>query len=157
ASRNVILATGTTLQPTAVKVDTSSGGSTYTFSGSGSIGGTASLTVNHGTLFLNNTTPNTYTRQTTVNDTATLKLGQANSLPIGAAVAVNGTGTLDLNGKSAIVSDLTNSFGGIITNTNATASILTYLGANSTFPGAIRDGAGTVALTVSTGTLTLSN
>ncbi len=121
----------------------------YTFSGSGSIAGAASLVMNGpGTLTIANT--NSYTGGTFING-GTLKVGNANALPNGATagnVVLGGTGgILDLNGMP-----LTNlnglsgggaAFGQVINSGTGTAILsLVNGGATATFAGTIADNNG---------------
>lgn len=92
----------------------------------------------------------------------TLQLSGSNSDLINndQAFTIN-SGTFDLNGKSETVAGLTGS-GGAITNTHATAAVLTMGGgagsvASGSYAGVVQDGVGSVGLTkIGTGTQTLS-
>jgi autotransporter-associated beta strand protein len=100
---------------------------------------------------------NTYAGATTISE-GTLKLGVANAIPHGLGkgdVAVGGA--LDLNGLNQTVNGLTGA--GAVTNSNLAAATLTVGDADksSSFPGAINDGIGAIALEkIGTGTVTLS-
>jgi fibronectin-binding autotransporter adhesin len=114
----------------------------------------------------------------TIVDSGNLQLGSATALPTGTALTLSAvdlpSGVLDLNGFSATVSSLTEltgpntqnlgAFAQVInTSTVAATATLTYAGSNgnpSNFIGNINDssgsGGGVTALTVASGSLTLS-
>src|SRR5262249_15906766 len=88
------------------------------------------------------------------------------AFPANTSLSVNGNGIVDLNGNTITVSDLIDPQGnGIISNTSTTLATVNYDGTNSSsttseFKGAFQDGAAggkLVGLTVSGGTLTISN
>jgi autotransporter-associated beta strand protein len=120
-------------------------------------GGTAGLAKSGASILTLTGSGNTYAGATTISE-GTLKLGVANAIPHGVGkgdVAVGGT--LDLNGLNQTVNGLTGA--GAVTNSNSTAAILTVGDNNisSSFPGAINDGIGAVALEkIGTGMVTLS-
>ncbi len=147
------------LLPSAVTVNNANA---YTFSGSGSIGGSSTLTKNGaGTLTL--ATVNTYTGETAVN-AGTLRLGVAGALGGGSVSiasgatldaagyafsvgALSGNGTLSLGGGVASVAS--GDFAGTVTGagvfTKVGAETLTLRGQNS-FTGDISIAAGTLKL-----------
>ncbi len=116
-----------------------------------------------GTLTVSGT--NTYTGPTTI-QTGTLQAGSTNALGASPLVLGSGTsttGTLDLNGFTVGVTGLSTATTGIgsassniITNNGSTSATLEFSTGTSTFGGTIQDGAQSVALTVSSGSLTLS-
>lgn len=143
-----------TLAPGSVTVDAAA---TYTFSGSGSIAGTASLTKkNSGTLVLN--TVNTYSGGTVVSNGV---------IQIGANNAISSTGAGDVNLVSPAVMDL-NSLNQAVNGLNGNGTVDTVVGGASVltvgnngnggnFSGLIQNTAGTLAVTkAGTGTQTLS-
>jgi len=104
-------------------------------------------------------TSNAYTGATTINSGAILQLGASNVIPDGSGkgnVVVNGT--FDLNTFSETINGLTGS--GTIDKTVATNTSTLTVGSNgqtSTFPGTIKNSAGTLALAkTGSGTITLS-
>jgi fibronectin-binding autotransporter adhesin len=107
------------------------------------ISGSGSLVINStsvvaGGLQLNGV--NTFTGPTTVTR-GTLRYGIATALPAAAAaIALNNTGTLDLNGFSASILSLSDSLGGggIVTNNGATD--VTFTVQQGAFSGVIRNG-----------------
>jgi autotransporter-associated beta strand protein len=128
--------------------------------------GTLALTkIGTGTLTLSGA--NTYRGNTTISG-GTLKLGAANVIPDGTGTGnvvfnpAGGTATFDLNGFSETINGLSNSGAGtsIVDNSVSGGPFTLTLGANdqtSTFSGAMKNTAGTVALTkIGNGTLTLS-
>jgi fibronectin-binding autotransporter adhesin len=134
-----------TLLPGSVTVDTSA--ANYTFSGSGLLAGTASLTkINTGTLILQ--TVNTYSGGTVVSN-GTLRVGVNNALPASGAngVAINSPAVLDLNTFSNAISGLNGD--GLVDNLTAGTPVLTVgnNNGNGTFLGIIQNTAGTLALT----------
>lgn len=155
----------------ASQIITNSGAgvSTLSFSGgSSTFGGTiqngvsaVKLAVVAGTLTL--TGSNAYTGGTAI-ENGTLELGVSNALPTGTTLTLglNATsGTLDLAGFNQTVGGLAVGSGATpasqsISNSGAVVSTLTFSGGSSTFGGIIQDGVGDMALTVTSGTLTLS-
>ena len=89
--------------------------------------------------------------------TAQLAGSGGDQLYEGSNVVVNG-GVFDFNGRSEGFNALSGT-GGIVTNSSATPSTMTVgqNGGSGTFSGVLRDGAGTMALAVAGGTLTLTN
>jgi len=133
--------------PGSVTVNT---GSTYTFSGAGSIAGSGSLLLSGGTLDLG--TVNTYSGGTTINAGDTLQTEVAAALPSSGTVTV--AGTLDLNGNNQ-------SIGAFSDNGSATTSIISTTGTptltvnnGGTISGTTT--LGTLGLTVSGGTLNIT-
>jgi autotransporter-associated beta strand protein len=143
-----------TVSPGSVTVNCTS---PYTLGGSGSIAGTGTLTVQAGTLNLNNSNGNSYTGGTNITAGATLATGYSNVMP--AAGSVTLAGTLDLAGNSQTIGTLSDGgvATGVITNSGSSGATLTLgLSANSTFNGTIQDGTSQVSLTKQgTGTLAL--
>jgi fibronectin-binding autotransporter adhesin len=140
------------LQPSTATVNTAG---TYTFSGSGSIAGTTGLTkTGLGTLVLGNAS-NSYSGTTDIQG-GTLRIGNAAAISANSAFNIGSAGTLDLGGIGGTISALSGSTGGIINNSSATPATLTFAGDNSSYAGAIQNGASSVGLTVAGGTLTLS-
>lgn len=144
-----------TLAPASAVVDTSA--NDYTFSGSGQIGGNASLAkVGSGVLNLN--TVNTYAGGTVVSN-GTLRVGANNAIPsLGAGdVAVYGSGVIDLNNFSDNINGLNGN--GSVDVLAGGASTLT-VGNNDNsgdFSGVLQNTLGSLALTkVGNGTQTLS-
>ncbi len=125
------------------------------------LSGTASLNVNGATATVSQS--NNYTGGTNILS-GTLMLGNNNVLPTAGTVTIGsstGSGTLDLNGYNQTVFGLATAGSAssqTITNNSTTAnSILTFAGGNSTYAGTINNGpTNTVALNVTSGTLTLS-
>ncbi|HTV49326.1 MAG TPA: autotransporter-associated beta strand repeat-containing protein [Phycisphaerae bacterium] len=147
----------TTVQPYSVTVNNSAGN--YVISGTGSIGGSATL-LKEGTDNLTLSTANTYTGTTTVGN-GTLIVGNSSAIPTGGTVTFgdsnNDSGTLDLNGIGATVGGLSVVGTGAqtITNNGTQAAALTFDGGSSTFTGAIHDGNSQTSLKVTGGTLNL--
>jgi fibronectin-binding autotransporter adhesin len=141
----------------------------YTFSGTGGIGGNGSLLINGddsgnpGRVTMN--ISNTYTGGTNIQN-GTLVLGSSNALPAAGSLSLSDgshIGALDLNGFNASVSALNTNGEGTarITTSGATTSTFTYAGNpnnGNEFRGIISDGVagGTVALVVSSGSLSLT-
>ena len=141
----------------------------YTFTVNGQISGPGSLgiSLDNGTVLLNGS--NSYAGSTLIGTTngpnyygpgtPTLKLGNANALPYGNAVAFGtspaNTATLDLGGYSPFLTTLTGSSNAVVTNSVGSPTLTVGVSnASSTFSGAIK---GALALTkTGTGTLTLS-
>ncbi len=137
---NTVLPGSVTVSNTAVN---------YTFSGSGSIGGSTALMMN-GPGVLTVATSNNYTGGTFING-GTLKVGNANALPSGATagnVVLSGTGgVLDLNGTPlTFINGLSGggaAFGQVINSGAGTAALsLVNGGAAATFSGTIADNNG---------------
>ncbi len=137
---STVLPGSITLSNTAVK---------YTFSGSGSIGGTTSLVMN-GPGSLTVATSNGFTGGTFING-GTLKVANANALPSGATagnVVLGGAaGILDLNGTPlTLINGLSGggaAFGQVINSGTGTAILsLVNGGAAATFAGTIADNNG---------------
>ncbi|HEU5396543.1 MAG TPA: autotransporter-associated beta strand repeat-containing protein, partial [Verrucomicrobiae bacterium] len=138
-----------TVVPTTLVVNTAA--TNYTFSGTGLIGGNASLTkMSSGTLTL--ATVNSYIGGTTISN-GTIKVGANNALPAsGTLTFVNNTATLDLNGFNDALGSITGN--GIIDNNNgAAASTLTLGsdGSSGTFSGVIQSSSNNIQV-VKTGT-----
>ena len=151
---NVVLTD--TITPTSMTVDNSI--NAYTFSGTGKLSGTMSLTkTGIGTLTLGNLTASDYSGGTNLNN-GTLKLASTTALPAAGAVTFGG-GTLDMNGFSSTVGTLSGTSGSSIINSSTTASTLTTSETGTqTFSGTINCGANTLNLVVlGTGTLVISS
>jgi fibronectin-binding autotransporter adhesin len=167
-NRNVVL--DQTITPTAVVVNNAANND-YSITGTGGIadtgflGGTSLTKSGAGMLTLG--TVNTYAGATAVQD-GMLKVGAAGALPV-ATQLILGSGTtsgiVDLNGFDTTVGGLSTAGTGtanVIGNSGSSQVTLNVTAATGTFNGAIRDslstppGTGTVALTVSGGTLTLA-
>lgn len=124
----------------------------------GRITGTGDLRVHNDSGFLVlSGTSNDYTGATIIGlgsgNVTTLRLGASGVLPDGTVVRFNGgtnVATLDLNGQTETVAGLvaTVSANGVITNTSASAAILTTAPESGSveYSGVIKDGAGSVAL-----------
>jgi autotransporter-associated beta strand protein len=140
-----------TLAPASVTVSCNT--AAYTFSGPGSITGTASLTMNgSGSLILDNS--NSYSGGTHITN-GLLQLGAPNVLPIAGAVTVNG-GVLDLNGNGQTLPGLSGS-GGIVTSSAGPATLALHLASgNVTFGGTFNNGGGLTLSTTGNGSQTLS-
>jgi fibronectin-binding autotransporter adhesin len=168
SNRNVTL--DQVVTPGAVVVNNAANND-YTITGTGGIadngflGGTTLTKLGAGTLTLG--TVNTYAGATAVQD-GMLKVGVAGALPV-ATQLILGSGTtsgiVDLNDFNTTVGGLSTAGTGtanVIGNSGSSPVTLTVTSATGTFNGAIRDslssppGTGTVALTVSGGTLTLA-
>jgi autotransporter-associated beta strand protein len=93
---------------------------------------------------------NTYTGTTTITS-GTLAIGASGTIPATSDVTVNGT--LDMDGNNDTIGLLTGS--GTLTNSAAGAGTLTVgaTGKSGTFSGVIKDGTGTVGLTVNGATV----
>jgi fibronectin-binding autotransporter adhesin len=121
----------------------------------GAISGTGTLgQAGTGTLTLSAT--NTYTGATTVS-AGTLKAGSASAFGSNSAVTVASGATLDVAGFANSIGSLAGA--GTVTNSSATAAILTAGGNNTstTASGTIQNGTGTLTLTkTGSGTLTLT-
>jgi uncharacterized delta-60 repeat protein len=105
--------------------------------------GTGTLTIN---------APNTYGGNTIVGAGGTLQIGAGGTLPTGTGMTVNGT--LDLDGNSASVDNLSGSNAGIITSSGSSTLTVDESGAPSEFDGTIQGGALALSET-GTGTLIL--
>lgn len=117
----------------------------YTFSGTGSIGGsTGILKQGTGTVVMN-LTNNSYSGNTTVNG-GTLQLGNASALPSVGNLVVGSNGIVKLSGLSFTVSELTGA--GVVDDNSGNNSILTVgSSAGGTWNGSITNtGGGGVAL-----------
>jgi autotransporter-associated beta strand protein len=153
---------GNPLTPSSVLV---TGTKSYTFTGSGQIGGATALTVaGPGSLTIQNA-GNSYTGGTNIQG-GSIILGVSNGLSPNGTVtfgAAASSGTLDLAGNSQTVGGLAVAAGAaasqqIITDSSGTAT-LTYAGNGAmTFGGTIKDTAptGVLALNVASGQLVLS-
>ena len=139
------------------------------------LGGTGSLVIGApgigGTVVtLNPSVANTYGGGTYLVKFQLL-LGNSNALPVGTALTLGGagsSGTFDLNGYNATIGSLATDPGGsassqTITNSNTSGtgntSTLTFAGTGSpsVYGGVIQDGSKPVALSVTSGTLILTN
>ncbi|MFO1513123.1 MAG: autotransporter-associated beta strand repeat-containing protein [Verrucomicrobiota bacterium] len=131
----------------------------YTFSGSGRISGTTSVTKQGTGTATINLAGNDYSGNTTVS-AGRLALGSGTAIPDGATaggVSISAGGTLDMSGFSETINGLSGS--GIIDNSSATASTLTVGNGNmgGTWSGTITNSSSTVTiLKVGTGSLTIS-
>jgi autotransporter-associated beta strand protein len=116
----------------------------------GTISGAGSVVVNGvSTSSVLLSAANQYSGGTTI-QSGTLRAGNSTALGSG-TVAVN-SGTLDLNGQALSIGTLSGSSGGLITTlVSGSASLTTTSNIDSTYAGAITDGAGTVSL-LKTGT-----
>ncbi|MCY2987135.1 MAG: autotransporter-associated beta strand repeat-containing protein, partial [Planctomycetota bacterium] len=123
----------------------------------GSVSGTFGLTkLGSGVVTLS--ASNTYAGDTTVSG-GTLRLGANDVIPDGTGhgnVAVNGTGTLDVNGFRDTLNGLSGN--GTVDSTSGSGTLIVgNSNATSTFFGIIQNNGGSLALTkVGTGTLTLA-
>jgi autotransporter-associated beta strand protein len=125
--------------------------------------GAGTLQVNDGVTWTINSTGNTWGNSQIAK--GKLRIGADNALPAGTTVRFSetpGNAILDLNGFNQTVAALTvfnNATAlAIITNGSATSdSTLEYVSGFSTFGGLIADGARKLSLTVSSGTLILTN
>jgi autotransporter-associated beta strand protein len=130
---------------------------------------TTALAVSNGTLTLTGTN-NSYTGGTSIKN-GRLVVGISNALPMATVLTfgdtVSSSGTLDLDGNSQQVGGLAVAGSALATsqvigNSGTSPSILTFAGSGtpSSFGGTIQDsldgGTNTTALTVSSGTLTLT-
>ena len=97
---------------------------------------------------------NSYSGGTTVNS-GTLRVGNANALGTGGLI-VN-SGVLDLHGNSMSVPEFGGAGGRVTNLASGTSTLTANVSGSSTYAGALVDGSGAVALTMSgTGTLVLS-
>jgi fibronectin-binding autotransporter adhesin len=166
AAGNTAVSLSGVVAPTSISV---TGSNNFSFSGSGSIGGSTGLTV-QGTssLTIANSGVNTYSGGTTVQG-GTLVLGGNNVLPTAGTVILGGSGSngiWNLAGHNQTIGGLATASGAAASGQIITASIgnstLTYnnAGGSSTYAGAIQDTAlssgGTLGLTVNGGTLDVS-
>jgi fibronectin-binding autotransporter adhesin len=127
-----------------------------TFSGSLTNGGSTIGLTKTGTGTLTLGGANTYSGATTVS-AGTLKAGLTTAFSANSAFTVGVSSTLDLNGHSNSVGSLAG--GGTVTNSSATAAILTEGADNTstTFSGSLSNGGSTIGLTkTGTGTLILT-
>jgi fibronectin-binding autotransporter adhesin len=121
------------------------------------VGGFSLTKAGNGTLRLYVPSPsaNTYTGNTTINE-GTLKVdGDSNGVLPGGPVTVNGR--LDLNGRNLAINALSGT--GVVDTVSGGSPTLTVNPngtSSATFNGTIRNSAGTLALTLSGGTLTLN-
>ncbi len=123
------------------------------------LGASATLQVNDGVAWTIGSTGNTWLISEIAS--GTLQLGINNAMPTAAIVKFGaaGNGTLDLNGFNQQVGSLV-MVGGtdVITNSSATGdSTLTFAGGVSSFGGTIKDGTRVINLSVTAGSLTLTN
>ncbi len=121
---------------------------TLTLSG-GMSGGFTVTQQGTGTTILSGT--NSYTGSTTISS-GTWKAGAANGFAAASAHTV--TGTLDLGGFNNTISSLNG--GGTVTNSGGSSSTLSISNGGS-FSGVIQNGISTTAITLTGGTLSLSN
>ena len=114
---------------------------------SANLDGDGALTAAGGTVVLSGN--NNYSGGTDL-ESGTLQLGSSNALgsPSG-SLAVNG-GTLDLNAFSVLVGSL-NGNGGLITNSNASATSVLAIGQGGSYAGNIQDGSGAIGLSLPSG------
>jgi autotransporter-associated beta strand protein len=166
SSANTTVSVSGTVNPSSVTV---AGANNYTFTGSGSIGGGASLVVQGpGSLTIGNAGGNSYNSGTFIQG-GSIKLGVNNGLPTATTLTLGSetaNGTFDMAGYNQTLSGLTTDFSAVASSqfvgnsAASTTSTLTFSsnGASS-FDGTIRDGingvGGKVALTVNAGQLTL--
>ena len=118
-----------------------------TISGSGNL-------VQHGTGTTILSGSNSYSGGTTVSS-GTLQVGNANALGTGGLTVNNGV--LDLHGNSPVVPGFSGTGGRVTNLVGGTSTLTANISGSSTYAGALVDGAGAVALTMSgTGTLVLT-
>ena len=143
-----------TLAPGNVTVDTTA--NNYTFSGSGTIAGSTSLTkISSGTLLVQ--TANTYGGGTVISN-GVFQLGVNNAIPdAGGDVALYSPATLDLNSYSDTINGLSGS--GIVDSVAGGSPVLTVGNNNDNgiFTGSLQNTAGSLSLTKNgTGVQTLA-
>ena len=142
------------VQPLSVTV--SNLAESYVFSGSHGISGSGSL-VKSGGGRLTLATTNTYSGGTTI-AAGTLTLGTAAALPGGAGAGnVTVNGTLDVNGFSPVLANLSGN--GVVDNLTAGGSpaVTVNVTTNATFNGSLQNTTGSLGLTLAGGgTLTLA-
>ena len=112
--------------------------------------------VQKGSGILTLSSSNSYTGGTTVNSGG-LQLGDSHALGANGPLTVN-AGTIDLNGTSPAIGSLSGGSGAVVTSNTAGNSTLSVTQTTAaTFAGAIRNGLGTLALSVAgSGTLALT-
>lgn len=144
--------------------------------GNGSGGGSTGTGIIAGTIALNPTTGSIQAEDgstwilassghtwvtTFFANSSRLILGANNALPVGSAITINSgaNNRLDLNGFNQSLSTLEMAVGLNITNSSSSGdSTLTYASAgSSTYPGTIRDGTRKLNVSLTTGTLILTN
>ena len=138
----ITITQNTSVAPFSVTVDATKN---YVLTGSGGIGGGASLTKsNSGTLALAGT--NSYTGSTTLNG-GTLSFGSGGSLPVG-SLGVFAGGTLEFSGSGAAGTYSLSAAGDAAYLVNATqaAGTLTLTRAHGNYNGMTKGGPGTVIL-----------
>ena len=161
-SGNLIL--GGNVSSTSTKNLTMSGAGTLTLGGAIGTGDNSfiNLNVTAGTVILNKTSSTSSIHAansvTGVSALTTLQLGSGGYQ---LASTISGLeGTFDLNGQNETNGTISGTAGTVTNSANGTASILTINSGTGTFAGTIQDhptlGTGTVGLTVSGGTQTLS-
>ena len=157
AGANPVITLPTALAPVAVTMQSTS--RNYTITGTGSITGPASLTLDAAnTRILTMASSNTYTGNTVI-DGGTFRLGASSVIPDGTGAGnVSLNGTFDLNTFSETINGLTGT--GTVDNTVVGGVPALTIGSNnatSTFGGVIRNTVDSVSLTkTGTGTLTLT-
>ncbi|MCC6124149.1 MAG: autotransporter-associated beta strand repeat-containing protein [Pirellulales bacterium] len=123
--------------PGSITVNPSSAATAYVIGGAGKIGGGTGITVNGGSLAVNNTGGNDFAGAVVVNAGAKLILGSASALgTTDGGTTING-GTLDLNGQDVSGEQISIGANGAIVNSSTTDSTLqfvTFTG-NATFGG----------------------
>ena len=142
--------------PNSTTITASSFASTISFRGQGAAGGkgilnsridapNATVDANNDGIWTINSTGNTWAL-TTLTSAAIFKLGADDALATGAAVNLNGTGSVDLNGRNQTVAGLagTTTTGSIVNQSTTNDSILalTGLAADQNFPGSVTAGTG---------------
>jgi len=153
ATGTTTISLAATVAPGGVTVNNNS--LTYTFTGSGAIGGSGALTKSgSGTLIAG--TPNTYTGNTVIN-AGVLQLGTSQGLPGGVGAGnVTVNGELDLAGNTEAINGLNGS--GLIDSSTGSGTLT--VGANNaggSFTGSITNTGGTLAFAKSgTGTQVLA-
>jgi autotransporter-associated beta strand protein len=143
----------TTLSPTSITLNNTS--KNYTFTGSGGLSGTTTLTKGGtGSLTLSNTGTNNFTGAVAVNQGAVILSGSANLLPTGAAVTLanDPTALLNLGNTNQTLGSLLGG-GASGGNVNLGTGTLTLSGGGGNYSGVISGSGGVV---VSGGTQTFS-